>query len=728
MLKLVLFFLLFSTYVFGVERVEIYATKMDSKENTVYAHGEVNVIYKDYFISAEEAKYDRKSGDLELFKNIRITQGKSYKIIGAYARMNIKDKTREFKPFYMLEKQSNTWISGKKSVAINKDLDVESGMLSGCDPIDPLWKMQFSSSTYDQNSKWLNLYNTRLYIYDIPVFYTPYFGYSMDNKRQTGLLLPSFGVSSDEGFYYEQPLYIALDDWWDIEFKPQLRTLRGKGIYSTFRFVDSKISKGALTIGQFEEKDSYYNEHNLANKQHFGFDFNYDNRSFLNQWFGTSFDGQSAMFADIHYLNDVDYLNLSTNDTTTSSTATQVLSRVNLFYNNESNYFGSYFKYYQDLTLENNKNTLQKLPTLHYHSYLDSVLNKHLLYNIDLQSTNIYRSKGVGVIQSDLNIPLTLQTPLFEEYLNIAYKGFIYGQATSFNHEENDGLEYNDSYYARNYNVIQASTQVSKAFEDFTHTMGFRTSYTFSGTKTSNGFYEDEKDYCSDISNRSDTDYEARCEFYNVSDINEAINISFTQYLFDSSGVQKLYHKLSQNIVYQDDSKSLGDLENELEYKFDSSISYYNNMFFNYDESLFSKVYNSISYNGYGMGLAFSHVFQDNFDHTKTGFARFSSYLTSSFRYIHDEHYSYNAVLNYDLEKTTKKTASIGFLYKKRCWDFGISYVENNRPVLTNSGDAYNSIYDRYIYFTILLKPLMKASSVMNSAFTYKLPELYNGE
>ena len=33
----------------------------------------------------------------------------------------------------------------------------------------------------------------------------------------------------------------------------------------------------------------------------------YDNRSFLNQWFGASLSGQSAIFADIHYLNDVDY-------------------------------------------------------------------------------------------------------------------------------------------------------------------------------------------------------------------------------------------------------------------------------------------------------------------------------------------------------------------------------------------------------------------------------------
>jgi LPS-assembly protein len=51
-----------------------------------------------------------------------------------------------------------------------------------------------------------------------------------------------------------------------------------------------------------------------------------------------------------------------------------------------------------------------------------------------------------------------------------------------------------------------------------------------------------------------------------------------------------------------------------------------------------------------------------------------------------------------------------GFLYKKRCWDFGVRYAENNRPVLTNDGEA-SSIYDRYIYFTIVLKPFMTSTN-----------------
>ncbi len=721
MFKLFIFLLFLSTTVIASDKVEVYATKMDTVGNTVYATGEVNVIYQDYFMSADEARYNRDSGDLELFGNIRVTKGDDYKILGEYARLNIKEKTREFKPFYMLEKKTKIWMSGKKSVACKGNLDIKSGLLSGCNPNKPLWKMKFSSSDYDEKSKWLNMYNTRLYIYDIPVFYTPYFGYSLDTKRHSGLLMPSYGVSSDEGFYYQQSIYIALQNNWDLEIKPQIRSLRGKGLYSQFRFADSKISRGSLKFGYFQENQNYYKAKKLKNKEHFGFDFLYANNNFINQWFGTSLSGQSSIYANIHYLNDVAYINLSTNNPASTSTAKQVRSRVNLFYNTDRNYYGAYFKYYEDLTKLNNDKTLQKLPTIQYHRYLDVLLKNHLLFKFDLKSSNIYRYKGVRAIQTDLNLPITLQTSLFDQYLNLSYKSYIYAQTSNFNGQSSTSKVYKNGYYAQNYSLLQASTQLTRAYEDFSHTVLFSASYTFGNKTLRNGYYQDVQEEC--LVNSSDP----RCDFYHVSDSVESLNLQFQQYLFDREGSRKLYHRLSQNIVSQGKTKSLGDLENELNYQLNPSLSLYNNMFFNYKEHLFSKIYNKLTYNAFGANIALSHLFEDNFKKDKTSFERYSSYMTSSLNYKYNDHYSYKAALSYDLERSTKKTLQVGFLYKKTCWEFGLRYVENNRPVLSNAGNSFDSIYQRYLYLTIVLKPIMKPNTKTNSGFSYRLPQVYKG-
>ena len=47
-----------------------------------------------------------------------------------------------------------------------KLIDIKNGVISGCDPKDPLWQIEFTSSDYNTKTKWLNLYNTILYIYD----------------------------------------------------------------------------------------------------------------------------------------------------------------------------------------------------------------------------------------------------------------------------------------------------------------------------------------------------------------------------------------------------------------------------------------------------------------------------------------------------------------------------------------------------------------------------------
>jgi LPS-assembly protein len=683
---------------------------MESKENIVHASEGVTVLYQDYFLSAKSATYNRTTGELELFDNIRVNYKGTSKILGKYAKLNIAKKEKYFKPFYMLDKDSKVWISAQEGESLDKDYFITSGAVSGCDPTDPLWNMEFSSLDYDGSDKWMNVYNMRLYFGDIPVFYTPYFGYSLDKTRRTGLLMPSIGLSSAEGVFFSESLYIAEQNWWDLEITPQIRTSRGAGAYSTFRFVDSPVSHGEITLGYFKEKDTYYKENKLENISHSGFDFLYDNKDFINQWFGTNFDGQSGIYADIHLMNDVDYINLKSSNTIEQATSQQVLSRVNMFYNTDDHYVGAYFKYYLDLSKPSNEETLQKLPTLQYHYYLDTLLEDHFIYSLDLQSNNIQRQLGTSVVQTDLNIPLTLQTNMFDEYLNLSYDANIYAQHSAFRGESTSPLPtpYEDGYILRNDHTFSANTQLTRGFENFTHVAGFGVSYTVSGGESRDGYYEDYKDSTN--------------EFYKISPVQESTQLDFIQYIYNSSAEQIVYHRLSQNISYEQNATQYGELENELDYKITSYLSYYNNMFYNFDEKKLSKMINRATLNGAGVRLSLSHLYKNNFALDESNSAKYTSYLTSTASYRYNKHYLFSAKYDYDIELDTKKNMEIGFMYTKRCWDFGIRYAENNRPILTTTG-ADNSIYDKYVYFTIVLKPFMQPSASQNSLLSYKLPE-----
>ena len=716
------YFLLLSllTALYAGDKVEIYASKLASQNGIINATGGVTVIYKDYIITANRAHYDKKTGELELFDNIRANSAGKYKVLGKYAKMNLAKKEKLFRPFYMIDNKSDVWMSGGEGKSNDAEIDIGSGAVSGCNPIDPLWTMEFSSSDYDRKSMWLNMYNMRLYIYDIPVLYTPYFGYSLDTTRRTGLLKPSIGLSNDEGFYYQQPIYIAEQNWWDLEFLPQIRTSRGVGLYTNFRFVDSKVSQGSIRMGYFKEKEDYFLRNNLKNNSHYGFNFKYDNRDFLNLWSGDNFSGQSGLYVDINHMNDVDYINLASNNTINKTTSKQVLSRINMFYNTTDNYIGAYFKYYQNLSIDSNANTLQKLPVLQYHHYLDAYLKDHLFYSLDIKSNNIRRQINKKVIQTDVNLPVSLQTSLFDEYLNLSYTTNLYLQHSTFSGKDTrNDFNYRDGYYASDYHTFSVNTQLTKAYENVSHVIGLSIIYNKSAWEHKTGFYSDNADFCSNIHNKDNS----RCEFYNIADIDNAAQLQFTQYLYDAKGEEIFYHRLAQRISYSPESSRYGELENELDYKITSWLSFYNNMFYNHNENAFSKVFNKVSFHNYGVNLNLSYLYKDSFKDptTTTNSSRYTRYLTSTTSYNYNRHYSFSALYNYDMESKKRKSMSIGFMYKKRCWDFGVKYSENNRPFLRQNGVS-SSIYDRYIYVTVVLKPLMQPSK--NSSFiTYKLPK-----
>ena len=147
--------------------------------------------------------------------------------------------------------------------------------MSSCNCEDPAWSIGFTSGDLNTTKEWMNTYNTTLYIKDIPVFYTPYFGFPTDDTRRTGLLTPTIGYSKSEGFQYAQPIYFAPSANYDIEYTPQIRTNRGNGHTLQYRYADSMYSNLNFEAAIFTEKDSYQKKANLTNKEHYGWNLEY---------------------------------------------------------------------------------------------------------------------------------------------------------------------------------------------------------------------------------------------------------------------------------------------------------------------------------------------------------------------------------------------------------------------------------------------------------------------
>ena len=176
-----------------IQNVELLANSVSKEGTIIIAKGEVVIYSERYLITADRAIYDEQNGDLELFGNINMLRGASESSRSNHARINLRTDEADFQPFFLFDQQSDIWIQCENAIGGPAYYLTQKAIVSSCNVQDPDWKIGFSTGRLNRQTSFLHLYNTLFYIQDIPVFYLPYFAFSTDKSRRTGLLIPSIG-------------------------------------------------------------------------------------------------------------------------------------------------------------------------------------------------------------------------------------------------------------------------------------------------------------------------------------------------------------------------------------------------------------------------------------------------------------------------------------------------------------------------------------------------------
>jgi LPS-assembly protein len=77
-------------------------------------------------------------------------------------------------------------------------------------------------------------YNSTVYFLGVPILYSPYMSFPMDNKRKSGFLAPTLGTSAQSGFDFSLPYYFNLAENYDATLTPKIYTRRGIQIGAEF--------------------------------------------------------------------------------------------------------------------------------------------------------------------------------------------------------------------------------------------------------------------------------------------------------------------------------------------------------------------------------------------------------------------------------------------------------------------------------------------------------------
>jgi len=207
---------------------EVEVTQSGDGDNTQrYAYVRGGFDYKDDLIkiNGDNAKVHLNSKDTD------ITNG-NYQLVGRQGRGTAE--TSEIREGYRLFKNAT---------------------FTSCLPDDNAWQIDASEMKQYVQEEYAEMWHARFKVAGVPVFYTPYLQLPLGDRRRSGLLIPSAGSSSRDGYWYAQPIYWNIAPNYDATFTPKYMSDRGWQMNGEFRYLNA-LGEGKLAA-EYLGKDRY---------------------------------------------------------------------------------------------------------------------------------------------------------------------------------------------------------------------------------------------------------------------------------------------------------------------------------------------------------------------------------------------------------------------------------------------------------------------------------------
>ncbi|CAA6820543.1 MAG: Outer membrane protein Imp, required for envelope biogenesis / Organic solvent tolerance protein precursor [uncultured Sulfurovum sp.] len=664
-IALILVWALFFVNSLYASKLQVNAKTLNTSKNIVYASDGAVIYYNDSVIKADKATFNRDTELLVLDGNIEMIGYKGTKEYTDYMEIQTKSDEVKFEKLFMAG-ENDIWLYSNDVNKSEGNYSLGQSILSSCDIDNPLWKMSFNKSHYDSVDSYMKVYDAKIYFWDMPILYTPYLAFSTNKERSSGLLFPLLGYGSDEGIVYEQPIFWNISPSVDMEFNPQIRARRSVGGYATLRFADTNNSEGKLRVGYFKDREIYQRREGTTDLRHTGVEFFYSSSKVFadvssDELNTTSTSFKDGLLVDTTYISDIDYLYLQERPIHFGSDPTRV-SILNYFIQNNDYYGGVYAKYFIDTRKENDDETLQQLPTIHLHKYLDRLIWNNLTYSADFEVTNLTRKVGATLQKAEFNLPLEYTTSFFNDHVHFSarekfyYSKYLFGNGTF----ENDNYQ----YYS-NVHEAEIFTDLTKKYENYVHVIQPSLEYIKPGSESGDPVA-----------------YEAlgsdQKELFSVGLPEEQFRIGFKQYLYSADKIKlKFFQRFSQ-IYYPNRAYKWSDIDNEMNYNW-NEWTFYNHMKYAPEFSKIRELTSSIRYKGReGLMFQVEHGYQtaleDSPDEEEINDINFDM------RYMYNNTIGFNAGVSYDIETQEKTQWQAGISYSRDCWDITTSYRQEFIP------------------------------------------------
>lgn len=252
------------------------ASRYQQEEQIATLAGDVVMRQGSMQIEADEASLYQAENRGELNGKVRLRDNGAL-IVGDHADVQLDTGAAKVdNAEYILHKSRIRGSALYAKRGENAIIRLKDGTYTTCEPNSNAWQLKGNNITLNPATGFGTATNVTLRVKDIPVFYTPYIYFPIDDRRQSGFLPPSFSSSTDTGFMLVTPYYFNLAPNYDATLYPRYMTKRGLLMEGEFRYL-TESSEGQFGAAYLNDKDDkrkeqtdYKDTRYMLNWQHKG--------------------------------------------------------------------------------------------------------------------------------------------------------------------------------------------------------------------------------------------------------------------------------------------------------------------------------------------------------------------------------------------------------------------------------------------------------------------------
>jgi LPS-assembly protein len=231
------------------------AAEYDQAAELALLRGDVEIRRAGQTIEGREATYNQTTGEAVATGGIFL-ENPGLRVAGSQAQFNLgTDQGSIWNAHYRLTGPSNAHGYADQAVIFSRDLArFDQITYTTCPPTSNAWALRATKLDIDRTTGWGTARNATLRIRDVPVLYTPYFSFPIDDRRKSGFLVPTIGISDSNGFDLTLPYYFNIAPNLDATFAPRVMSKRGLMLGGEVRFL-TESQRGAIE-GQIIPHDS----------------------------------------------------------------------------------------------------------------------------------------------------------------------------------------------------------------------------------------------------------------------------------------------------------------------------------------------------------------------------------------------------------------------------------------------------------------------------------------